>query len=104
MNMEMYSIHSFIDLVRDEDYLDVLRRAIAEGSAAEKAHRGKDRNLNQRQADYSRLLGVLVFFLQQGIRPAGITAEEFMLFRPLIKNLVGKGQLKAEIMQHFSGE
>jgi hypothetical protein len=42
-----------------------------------------------------------LFWLRYGIKPDGLTADEFATFRPICEDLVSNDQLKAEALEVF---
>jgi hypothetical protein len=46
-------------------------------------------------------MGGLLFFLRSGIKPLGVSDDDFQLFAPVCEALVGKGQLEPKIMDAF---
>lgn len=86
--MEYPSKKTFIKSIQDLDYLLMLKHAVDEGTAAERASR-QSRNL-----EYSAFLGGVAFWLQNGMRPHGLSREDSLLLRPLAEELIRKGQFQ----------
>jgi len=63
--------------------------------------KGIDKQYKYKATKYRELLGGFLFFLRYGTKPAGISDWDFQAFRPAIKKLVEKGQLKSAILSLF---
>ncbi len=51
--------------------------------------------------EYVRFLGSLVFYLQSGSTPAGISDDNFQLLHRLAQHLVDRGDLEADSLELF---
>ncbi len=51
--------------------------------------------------EYVRFLGSLVFYLQSGSTPAGISDDNFQLLHRLAQHLVDRGDLEPDILELF---
>jgi len=96
--MEYRSKTAFVESIRHLDYPMMLKRAVEEGTAAERA------SGRYRHREYSSFLAGLIFWLRFGIHPAGLSREEFLLLRPLAEELVGKKQFKPAVLDMFAEE
>ncbi len=51
--------------------------------------------------EYVRFLGSLVFYLQSGSTPAGISDDNFQLLHRLAQHLVDRGDLEPDVLELF---
>ena len=99
-----FDAEEFFQEVVDYDYDRLGYTADRECAAAEALsfrRRGGPRAREQGSVEYARILKGFLFFLQNGVRPGGLSWAEFVLFRPVIARLVEKGQFKPEALQPF---
>ena len=54
--------------------------------------------------EYSEYIHEFLFFICNGIKPSRITYDEFLLYKPLCKDLVENHHLKKEILDLFKQE
>lgn len=76
-----------VDRIRGLDYVEMIR--IGEQAA-------RDAKPGERH-----LISDILFWLRHGIRPFGMSSEEFLLLRPLAEDLVARKQLKPGILDAF---
>ena len=102
--MRRYDFQAFLDSISDLDYLGMIKEAECEAMAVDHAlspgrgRKGIDKQHKYEAAKYREIQGRFLFFLRYGIKPSGITDEDFQSFRPVIEKLVEKGQLKSTIL------
>ena len=51
--------------------------------------------------DHARCLRILVIFLRDGVRPAGLSDDGFQALLPLAQHLIDRGDLKPDILELF---
>ena len=103
----MFDTKEFVDSViakgRSLDEIVVEARVeIDQTESSSHRVRGAPANRVTGSGDHVRFLGALVFFLQSGTMPAGISDDDFQLLQRLTKYLVEQGTLKATILELFS--
>jgi len=91
-----YSIEKIAKQYSDKELINIL-----DGLIREVGRLKAIRKRNHEQTEYMRAAGEVLFFLQSGIKPAALDNDEFMALKPLIQELVDKGNLKKEIMAYF---
>ena len=102
-----YRFPSFLDRVKDLDYLEMIKAAEREAQLIDRGlfpgrgRRGIRKEYRYLALEYRRLLGGFLFFLTVGMQPNGVSDNEFHSFKPAIENIVQKGQLKSEILDLF---
>ena len=107
MSMQQYDFRTFLSSISDLDYPKMIQEARQEGRRVQRALspgrgiKGIDKQYKYKAQKYEELLRGFVFFLQSGIKPAGISDWDFRSFRPAIEKLVEKGQLKSTILSLF---
>jgi len=102
-----YNIKEFVEAIKDEDYVEVIRQANLEVGEPERRSfgvKGAIRARQQGSVEYAAVLKGFLFFMQYGVKPAGVTDSHFQLFHPVCENLVQKGQLKPGILNFFEQE
>jgi hypothetical protein len=93
----------FLQAMQGHNFADVLASAIDESAEAQGQHRNvrNRRMVNSPALNYCRKLSGLVFFLRSGVRPGGLSNEEFQLLRPLCEEWIAKGQMLDGVLQLF---
>lgn len=102
--MSDYSFSNFIEEVKDMDLLDILEVAERRCQHLESiswSTRGAVENRIQGSSALIYKIKYLLFWLRNGIRPAGISDDDFNLLRKICANLVKKKQLKPESLKVF---
>lgn len=56
---------------------------------------------NQKWTNYINSSKEVLFFLKSGIKPVAMKDFEFKKMKPMIENLVEKGNLKKEVLNYF---
>lgn len=95
---------SFLDRVKDEDAVRIISAARYESASAlasAKRTRSKAPDRSRAYRGYDRLLGGFLFFMQHGVKPDGLSQDEFLMLRPVVESLVKRGQLKPEALSQF---
>jgi len=77
----------FVQSVAEKPVKDIIREAKAMGPAAERHSPG-----------FARLLGALVFLLEQRMRPHTADIEDLAPLRPLIRTLIDRHEIPASIL------
>jgi hypothetical protein len=90
---------SFIESVKDQDYLKIIQLAETEHATPSPKKPTKDARLAN--VKYHSLVTGFLFSMRYGMKPAGVDAKHFQMFRPVCKSLVQRKQLKAEVMKLF---
>ena len=97
-----YNLDKFLNQIKNLDYLDLLTSLNNEISNVEsiKIPRKNQykRNIEYLQIKYISDLKGLGFLLSQGIKPATIDNNTLLKFKPILKELIDKKQLKATIL------
>jgi hypothetical protein len=88
----------FVRQIKGESYLSTIQAAEHEHARCGSSRRDKDR---EQKAQYRVLIGGLLFWLRHGMRPDGLSDEEFATFRPICEDLVNNNQLKPEALEVF---
>ena len=105
MISEKYDFDEFVRTVKDRPYEEILVTSRGESRETAKRITGHARGApaaRKAGADtYKELLGGLIFLLQNGRKPAGISPWDFMRMRAVIESLVKRGQLKPEALGVF---
>jgi hypothetical protein len=89
----------FLDSIKDMDYPRIMWEAESACAGAEPARGPKAGRATR--VEYAGLLKGFLFFMQHGIKPAGVSDEHFQLFRPVVENLVQKKQMLPEALKLF---
>lgn len=102
-----YDLQKFLDTVAGLDYPKMLQAAerevrAVEGRLAPGRVKGEiDKQYRILALDYLRLIKGFIFFLRRGMKPESLSEQEFRRFKPAVRSLVRKGQLKANILDLF---
>ena len=94
----------FVDLVNGLSFSRIMADTECEVDQAEYASfKAKDaRDFRIRgSVQYAETLQGLLFLLRYGKTPDGVAPEDLLLFRPIVENLIGKGELKPEALELF---
>ena len=104
MISDTYDFQEFLDAMVGKDYREILVAADRECAAAESRSygvNGAPRARKMGSTDYARSLKSFLFFLQNGVRPAGASDQEFAKYRPICEALVEKKQFKPSALDIF---
>ena len=103
-----FNINTHLKDIENLDWLDMINQTNAACRMAMEISISRSaeyrRDIESLQQKYIFALKGLSFFLQQSIKPIGVEEHTFQSFKPLIENLVKKGQLKEEILTVFTTE
>ncbi len=102
----MFDKNDFVESViaRDLDVEEIIEDARDEIDLTESISHGVKGAPESRAAgsgEYVRFLGSLVFYLQSGSTPAGISDDNFQLLHRLTQHLVDRGDLEPDILELF---
>lgn len=101
----VFKIQEFLDVVVDKSYQEILLLAEEEVSEAEaRSSRVKGAVVARIQGSgqYADLLKKFLFFMRYGIKPDGISSDDYALFRPICERLVAKGRFKSSVLGLFN--
>jgi hypothetical protein len=94
----------FLEIVKDMDYLDIIRYANSAAERLEGQHRRIKGVIAKRQSgimsdvDY---INSFLYFIQGHGRSQSLSDEEFNKFRPVVQALVDKEQFRPEVLNWF---
>ena len=101
-----FDFNNFLNSVQELDFIDIVGRINTEVRIAKNitVRRRSDpaQEIQRLQQKYISLLKGLGFLLYHGIKPTEVNDQDFLLYLPLIKRLVGKGQLTSGILLIFN--
>ncbi len=97
--MNLYSFSEFIDAIKNLDYHEILKNADTRCWQLEHTSRKEKDRGGLRLAD--NIKGLL-FWLKNGQKPNGLYDWDFILLKPVCKNLIQKKQLKPEALDIFT--
>jgi hypothetical protein len=104
MEEELYNFVDFIERVKDMDYKDIVNygeREVARMESTSYLHPGAEDIINMEKIKYSEQIKAFLLFMSQGIKPRGVSAYDFRLYRIVVEYLVAKGQMKPETIEIF---
>jgi len=104
MDEELYNFVDFIERVKDMDYQDIMKygdREVARMKGMSYLHPGAENNMHMEITKYSEQIKAFLSFMSQGIKPVGVSAFDFRLYRIVIEYLVAKEQMKPETIEIF---
>ena len=104
MDEKQYNFVDFIEKVKDMDYHDIMNygdREVANMESKSYSNLGAEKDINMENKIYSDKIKAFLLFMSQGIKPMGVSAYEFRLYRIVIEYLVAKGQMKPEAIEIF---
>jgi len=104
MDEELYNFVDFIERVKDMDYQDIINygdREVARMESMSYLNTGAENNINMEIKKYSEQIKVFLLFISQGIKPMGVSAFDFRLYRIVVEYLVAKEQMKPETIEIF---
>ena len=101
-----FDFNNFLNSVQELDFIDIVGSINTEVRIAKNitVRRRSDpaQEIQRLQQKYISLLKGLGFLLYHGIKPTEVNDQDFLLYLPLIKRLVGKGQLTSGILLIFN--
>ena len=104
MDEELYNFVDFIERVKDMDYQDIMNygdREVARMESMSYLNHGAENNINMEITKYSEQIKAFLLFMSQGIKPIGVSAFDFRLYRIVVEYLVAKEQMKPETIEIF---
>jgi len=104
MDDNHYNFEGFIEIVKDMDYHDIMKvgdREVAEMESIPTSNLGTGMDLDMDRKKYSDQIKAFLSFMRQGIKPEGISAYDFKLYRIVVEYLVAKEQMKPEAIEIF---
>jgi len=104
MDEELYNFVDFIERVKDMDYQDIMNygdREVARMKGISNVNPGAENNINMEITKYSEQIKAFLLFMSQGIKPMGVSAYDFRLYRIVVEYLVAKEQMKPETIEIF---
>ena len=102
--MTRFDKQAFVQRVKDLDLdqiVDAAKQEVYETESTSYGVPGAPDARAEGSVRYASFLKGLLFYLRSGKRPAGLTAEEFHILRPLVESLVRRGQLLPAVLQDF---
>ena len=104
MAEKQYNFLDFIEKVKDMDYHDIMNygdREVADMESTLFSNFGAGVVINTENKKYSDQIKAFLFFMRQGMKPMGVSAYDFKLYRIVVEYLVAKGQMKPEAIEIF---
>lgn len=104
MSYDPYDFEAFINRIKDEDYHEIVKEAEREANIVEDSSyrvRGAVHRRQQGSMVYVDQIGAFLFWMHNGMRPAGASEEDFQLYRIVAEKLVEKGQFKPTVLEMF---
>jgi len=104
MDDKQYNFVDFIEKVKDMDYHDIMNygdREVARMKSMSYSNSGAEKDRNIEITRYSEQIKAFLLFLDQGIKPMGVSAHDFRLYRIVVEYLVAKEQMKPESIEIF---
>jgi hypothetical protein len=104
MDEALYNFVDFIEHVKDMDYQDIMKygdREVAKMESMSYLNPGAENNVNVEVTKYSEQIKAFLLFMSQGIKPMGVSAFDFRLYRIVVEYLVAKEQMKPEAIEIF---
>jgi hypothetical protein len=102
--MNEYSFDSFLERMSRENYLDIIKKAASEGEQLERSSSNTKGCVARRERgslELSRKIGGFLFYMRNGIRPSGVSDDEFAKYRTVVQALVDKNQMNPEALRIF---
>ena len=104
MDEKHYKFMDFIEKVKDMDYHDIMEygdREVARMENMSYSDTGSESDRNMEVMELSEQIKAFLLFLRQGIKPIGVSAYDFRLYRIVVEYLVAKEQMKPEAIEIF---
>ena len=104
MDEKHYKFVDFIEKVKDMDYHDIMEygdREVARMENMSYSDTGSESDRNMEVMELSEQIKAFLLFLRQGIKPVGVSAHDFRLYRIVVEYLVAKEQMKPETIEIF---
>lgn len=96
----MESVWEFVEKYKDEGLIElkpILENEIRQAEACR-------HNYNCGCDIFRQHAHAFLFYLNRGIKPAGIYEEEFEQFKPIVENLISKGHLLPSALEVFKSK
>ncbi|MEQ7802238.1 hypothetical protein ABDJ41_20750 [Pedobacter sp. ASV1-7] len=94
-----YNLNTFVQKYQHKDLGEILAFLFREVPHLDGLYAKLKRNQDDGGLIFYRAhLGDFLFFLQNGVVPAGIGKDGLALFRPILENLVQKNTFKPEVL------
>jgi hypothetical protein len=106
MGDKQYDFVDFIEKVKDMDYRDIMMygdREVAEMESESNSNPGPEMDRNMERKKYSDQIKAFLIFMRHSIKPMGVSAYDFRLYRIVVEYLVAKEQMKPEAIEIFIG-
>lgn len=103
--MELYSLRDFLEQIQDLDWHEIITAANAKCASLERSSYGVKGAIKKRESgsiDLAEKIKGLLFWLQNGIKPVGLTESEFQMLRSICIKLIEKKQLRREALNIFN--
>jgi hypothetical protein len=107
VSSSLYNAQAFLDEIYDKGYLEILSLTTQEVQLVEASSiqvRGAVAAREQGSGQYVAVLKAFLFFMRSGIKPGGISDEDFARFRPICARLVEKGTFQPSVLEPFDRE
>ena len=104
MDEELHDFVDFIERVIEKDHQDIMNygnREVARMESMSYLNPGDENNINMEIIKYSEQIKAFLLFMSQGIKPMGVSAYDFRLYRIVVEYLVAKEQMKPETIEIF---
>ena len=104
MDEKQYDFVDFIEKVKDMDYNDIMNygdREVANMESKSYSNLGAEKDINMESKKYSDKIKAFLLFMRQGMKPVGVSAYDFRLYRIVVEYLVAKEQMKPETIEIF---
>jgi hypothetical protein len=95
---------AFLNRIKDLDWhqmIDITSKEVGHVESISYNIKGAVKNREQGSVGYIDFLKGFLFWLSNGIKPAGLSNDEFRTFRPICEKLIEKKQLKPEALSVF---
>jgi len=102
--MRPYDFDEFLKQIEDLSLHEMILAANARCAALERGSYGIRGAVKRRELGSTKLadkIKGLLFWLQNGMKPAGLSDSDFRLLRPICVKLIEKKQLKEEALELF---
>ncbi|MDR2004085.1 MAG: hypothetical protein LBQ74_13720 [Prevotella sp.] len=99
--IDRYDVNNFINKCIGLDFPDLLIFSHDEYKSTLNRLGKIDRDTNYKIMRYNDFVHEFLFFIQSGIKPAGMRDDDFNRTKPIIEKLVEKGQLKRTILEMY---
>jgi len=100
-----YDIDAFLEEISGLSYHDIIKECNKKSFGAEQQSYNTAGAVNARKngsESFFSLIGDLLFLLQNGMRPSGISDFNFFKFKPIITILVNNKELNKEALDVFN--